>query len=63
MLSVIGAQALHIGAMHLPVLRDILDVAPVSIAEWAVLLLIASLLLAVMEIEKWWDQRKAPGGH
>ncbi len=57
--GVVGAQALHIAAMYLPSLRDVLGIAPVSLQQWGVLLLIASLLLVVMEIEKLWDKRKA----
>jgi Ca2+-transporting ATPase len=56
-LGVIGAQALHVAAMHMPGLSDTLRVGPVSLAEWGVLFLIASTLLVVMEFEKWWDQR------
>lgn len=56
-LSVIGAQALHIAAMHTPGLSQTLRVAPVSLAEWGILLLMASTLLVVMELEKSWDQR------
>ena len=56
-LSVIGAQALHVAAMHTPGLDETLRVAPVSLAEWSVLLLVASMLLVVMEFEKWWDRR------
>ncbi|MGE0660628.1 MAG: cation-translocating P-type ATPase [Reyranellaceae bacterium] len=60
-LTVIAAQLVHIGAMHMPALSGVLHVAPVSLAEWALLLLAASSLLLVMELEKWWDQRaKAP---
>ncbi|WP_159593741.1 cation-translocating P-type ATPase [Chelativorans xinjiangense] len=57
-LGVIAAQALHIGAMYMPGLSDTLALAPVSLAEWAWLLLAASTLLAVMEFEKWWDKRR-----
>ncbi|MBX9944165.1 MAG: hypothetical protein K2Y40_08810 [Reyranella sp.] len=39
-------------------LSETLRVAPVALAEWSVLLLVALVLLVVMEIEKWWDQRK-----
>lgn len=56
-ICVIGAQALHIAAMYVPGLNDMLHIAPVSFAEWAILLPIASTLLLVMEFEKWWDQR------
>ncbi|MGE4013772.1 MAG: cation-translocating P-type ATPase, partial [Alphaproteobacteria bacterium] len=56
-LSVPGAQALHIAAMHFLGLSDTLHLAPVSMAEGGFLLVIASTLLVVMELEKWWDQR------
>lgn len=55
-ISIILAQAIHVAAMYTPGLSDILHVAPVSLREWAVLLLIASGILLVMEFEKWWDQ-------
>jgi Ca2+-transporting ATPase len=55
--SVIGAQAVHIAAMHVPGLSDTLQIAPVAAGEWVLLLLIASLLAVVMEFEKWWDER------
>lgn len=57
-LGVVGAQALHIAAMHTPGLSDTLRLAPVPLSDWAILLLIASGLLVVMEVEKWWDQRR-----
>lgn len=59
--SVIGAQALHIAAMHVPALSATLRIAPVSLTEWTVLLLAAAMIVMVMEIEKWWDQRASNG--
>ncbi|WEX10835.1 HAD-IC family P-type ATPase [Chelativorans sp. AA-79] len=56
-LGVLAAQALHIGAMYIPWLSGVLQVAPVSLFEWTALLLAASALLAVMEFEKMWDGR------
>jgi Ca2+-transporting ATPase len=63
--SVLAAQALHVGAMHLPWTRDILGLAPVSIGDWAVLLAIATSLLMVSEIDKLWVRRRQrlPAGH
>ena len=58
-LSVIGAQGLHIAAMHLPGLSETLRVAPVTLVEWGVLFLIASALPATMEFDKWRDQRRS----
>ncbi|HVA15504.1 MAG TPA: HAD-IC family P-type ATPase [Stellaceae bacterium] len=55
--SVIGAQVLHFGAMHVPGLSATLRIAPVSFEEWGSLALIASALLVVMELEKWRTER------
>lgn len=52
-LTVIMAQALHISAMYIPWFRDTLDLAPISLAEWAVMLLAASSILVVTELDKW----------
>lgn len=57
--SVLGAQALHIAAMYTPGLSDALRIAPVSLAEWGVLLLAASSVLIVMEADKWLGRRRA----
>ncbi|MFT2212585.1 cation-translocating P-type ATPase [Rhizobium giardinii] len=51
--SVAAAQALHISAMYIPWLRDTLQLAPISPWEWAALLLVASSVLVVMEVDKW----------
>ncbi len=54
-LSVIGAQALHISAAYIPGLNDTLRLTPVSLSEWGMLLLFALSLPVVMEVEKWWS--------
>lgn len=56
-ISIVAAQVLHIAAMHLPGISDALRIAPVTVVEWIGLLLGASLLMVVMELEKWWDKR------
>ncbi|MDH5527042.1 MAG: HAD-IC family P-type ATPase [Nitrospirota bacterium] len=48
----LGAQAIHVGAMFTPGVREILGVQPVQPAFWGVLLLIALTLLAVAEGHK-----------
>lgn len=58
-LGVLGAQALHIGAMYIPGLSDTLQITPVSLREWGMLLLLAATLLVGMEFEKWRDQHRA----
>lgn len=58
-LGVIGSQALHIASMYIPTMSATLAIEPVSMREWAIMLAIASILLVVMEFEKWWDKRSS----
>jgi magnesium-transporting ATPase (P-type) len=46
------AQAVHIAAMYLPGLRDVLDVRPVSLDQWMLVMSVAATLLVVMEVFK-----------
>jgi len=48
----VAAQLVHIGAMYTPGLREALGVHPVSAAHWLELLVLASAILAVMELHK-----------
>lgn len=50
--AVIGAQAIHISAMYIPFMQSVLEVAPVSLHEWSIMLLIALSLLILIEIYK-----------
>jgi Ca2+-transporting ATPase len=50
--GVLAAQGVHILTMYTPLMQRVLRVAPVSLAEWASLILLAILLLAVMELFK-----------
>lgn len=47
------AQAMHIAAMYMPGLSDVLYIKPVSLIEWSALLCIALIPMAVIELEKW----------
>ncbi|ODN71081.1 Calcium-transporting ATPase [Methylobrevis pamukkalensis] len=58
--GVLAAQALHIGAMHIAPLAEILAIGPVSIADWAMMLALSAVLLLVMELEKGRDRRSMP---
>ena len=53
LLSIAAAQGLHIAAMYIPILRETLQVSPISFSEWALLLVTASSALLVMEFDKW----------
>jgi calcium-translocating P-type ATPase len=47
------AQGIHIAAMHIPFLAEILQVAPVDFMTWGYTLLAASSILWLMEGYKW----------
>jgi magnesium-transporting ATPase (P-type) len=58
--AAIGALALHVLAMHVPGLAEVLRIGPVHGGTWAILVPIALALVAVMEIYKL--ARDNPGG-
>lgn len=58
--AIIGAQTIHIAAMYLPGLRDVLDMQPVGIVEWFSILAVAASLLVVMEAFKGLTARRQP---
>ena len=51
-LAVIGAHALHIGAMYLPGLRELLEVQPIAFGDWAMVAAVAMSLIVVIELYK-----------
>lgn len=66
LISILAAQAFQVGAMHMPVLQNLLSVAPVSVLHWVELLTLALGLLLVMEGHKLHlrrvNRRKLHGG-
>lgn len=58
--AICASQALHLAAMYAPWLQETLELAPVSMPEWLLLLLLSASLLAVTEIEKWMSGRTKP---
>lgn len=50
--GVVAAQGIHILALYVPFLQDVLRLQPVSPVEWLSLLALASLVVVVMEVEK-----------
>jgi magnesium-transporting ATPase (P-type) len=59
--GIAAALLLHVVAMHAGWLQRTIDVAPVSAREWLVLPLLAVSLFVVMETQKAWRRRGAPG--
>ena len=58
--ATLAAQGLHIAAMYTPGLRDVLEIAPISFADWLVYLALALSLLLVSEVYKvYYRQREA----
>ncbi|MBV2185271.1 MAG: HAD-IC family P-type ATPase [Rhizobium sp.] len=52
LVGVLGSQALHLGAMYVPGLNDLLGITPITLNEWLLLLALASSLLLMSEVEK-----------
>ena len=52
LVGIIGSQALHLGAMYVPGLNDLLGITPIALEEWLLLAALASVLLLVSEVEK-----------
>ncbi|MBM4237387.1 MAG: ATPase, partial [Euryarchaeota archaeon] len=57
--GVSGAQGIHILAMHIPIMQEVLRVEPVTIVEWFSLLLLALVLMVVMEMFKVFARRRS----
>lgn len=51
-LAVIGAQAIHIGAMYTPGVSQVLEVRPIDFGSWIQVAALALSLLAVSELYK-----------
>lgn len=49
---VVLTQGIHIGAMHVPVLNEVLRIAPVAWSEWVQVAVISLLLIPTMEVYK-----------
>jgi Ca2+-transporting ATPase len=52
------AQMVHIGAMYMPGLSDVLEIRPITSGQWFSLLGIALILLVIEELHKFWLRRK-----
>src|SRR5437773_12443068 len=50
--AVLGAQVLHIAAMHIPVLNGILGIKPVAVETWIAVAVLSATLAVLMEIWK-----------
>jgi len=58
-LGVIALQVIHITAMHIPFMQNLLAIAPVSFFDWLKLAPAAGMILVIMELFKWLQSRKS----
>ncbi|EGG98523.1 Cation-transporting ATPase [gamma proteobacterium IMCC2047] len=58
MFGMLAAQGIHIAAMYTPGLSGVLQIEPVTLQQWSVLLLIALSLVVVDELHKLLKQHK-----
>ncbi|MCC5919745.1 MAG: HAD-IC family P-type ATPase [Cyclobacteriaceae bacterium] len=58
---VAAAQLLHIASMYIPFMQNILRVEPITLGEWATILLLAIPIVLVMEVFKWFKRRSYAG--
>jgi magnesium-transporting ATPase (P-type) len=56
-IGIIAAQGIHILSMYNPVMQDLLQIGPVSVYQWIILLGISLLVLVVMELFKFFNSR------
>ena len=50
--GIVFTQLLHIAAMYIPAVSGTLEIKPISVSEWAVLLAPALVLMAALELDK-----------
>lgn len=56
----IGAFLIHLAAMHIPLIQEVMETEPVSLATWCVLVPLAVLIVPVMELYKLSWRRRHP---
>jgi magnesium-transporting ATPase (P-type) len=56
-IGIILAQGVHIAASYAPGLSRVLKIQPINLQEWGLMLSLASSILIVMEIYKWFLRR------
>jgi cation-transporting ATPase F len=57
--GIVFTQLLHIAVMYVPAMSGTLQIKPIALSEWAVLLAPALLLMAALELDKLLARRRA----
>jgi len=55
--AVVAAQSVHISAMHMPWISNVLGLQPIAIETWFLLAAVAASLIIVDEVAKWMTRR------
>ena len=55
----LGAFLIHVAAMYVPFLQDMLTTKPVDPWLWAVAIGVSVLIVPAVELHKWWWARRA----
>ena len=55
--GILAAQLIHIASMQIPFMQNILRTEPITLVEWAEILIFAVPMILVMEIFKWINRR------
>jgi magnesium-transporting ATPase (P-type) len=60
LLGALAALAIHVAAMHIPFLQDVLGTQPVSMGTWAAVAALAVSVVPAVELHKWLWKRQRP---
>ncbi len=56
----LAAFLIHVVAMYVPFLQDMLQTQPISVATWSVAIGVSLIIVPAVEIHKWWWNRRHP---
>jgi Ca2+-transporting ATPase len=58
----LGAFLIHVAAMYVPFLQDVLSTSPVVSLSWAVAIGVSVLIVPAVELHKWWWAKRTNAG-
>lgn len=56
----LGAFLLHVAAMYVPLLQDLLGTRPVDLQLWGVAFAVSVLIVPAVDLHKWWWNKRYP---
>lgn len=61
LLGAAGAFTVHVVSMYTPFMQDVLGVQPVTLRTWITVALVALTIVPVVELHKWWWNKRHSG--